>query len=552
MDRLDSDVSSRGNRRAKQGHMPEGKGTEKGDQHRKNQATSSRTKNIGNTFGRYLREVQRFWYEYSVSPVQMRIFRLFFFLVFAVDSFERISRGFRFVLPNQPLFLLPHIPYIFSYLPLPTCEVVTFCWIASFFLSIRVAFGLGSRVEVISLMVFRGYTTFVSQTDNYQHHYLVFLILVILSTVDWSQFDAAKGTKIVNSWQIKLLLFQVSLVYFWTGITKVNVDWLKGEIMPLTVGPDFSEFISTYSSWALLSISTVAIEFLLCVLFQIRKYHTLAFVLGFPMHVLMGISGLQIGRFSEVILCIYIFLAPPSILVFIDQILFKVKSSVPAFVFKEDNFKILGSSFGHCIGYFILHAYNLTEYLPSLKYIAAFLTSIDLINIFLLKGESRKIYPSFTHVLSTVFLVYLCFHTVHLRDMYSHAGVTQVPNKNIDSAIYFYRKAIEIDPTYLEGYGDLGLFLEDKGNLDEALQIYTKVLSELDDQNLKSLIGTVRVYHQKQDRRRVCHFIEKTGPIAFKRTQVQCVNQQCSQLNSHANYVLNILRKLDTKWECKQ
>ncbi len=68
------------------------------------------------------------------------------------------------------------------------------------------------------------------------------------------------------------------------------------------------------------------------------------------------------------------------------------------------------------------------------------------------------------------------------------------------ASIYYYDQAIFIDPTYTYAIVDLGLFLEDRGLYSEAHERYSYVLANLDPNNLKALVGLLRVMDHLKDR----------------------------------------------------
>lgn len=59
------------------------------------------------------------------------------------------------------------------------------------------------------------------------------------------------------------------------------------------------------------------------------------------------------------------------------------------------------------------------------------------------------------------------FHLGFLKDIYE---------KEIDSAIYYYEKAIEVEPGYVEAHHNLGVLFEDKGNIKTALDHWSIAL----------------------------------------------------------------------------
>ncbi|MCM8787065.1 MAG: tetratricopeptide repeat protein [Candidatus Omnitrophica bacterium] len=69
---------------------------------------------------------------------------------------------------------------------------------------------------------------------------------------------------------------------------------------------------------------------------------------------------------------------------------------------------------------------------------------------------------------------------------------------NINEAMSFYKKAIELDPTYVEAINDLGVAYEALGDLESALAMYKKVL-EIDSNYLPVYTNLGFLYEKKGD-----------------------------------------------------
>ena len=54
--------------------------------------------------------------------------------------------------------------------------------------------------------------------------------------------------------------------------------------------------------------------------------------------------------------------------------------------------------------------------------------------------------------------------------------IKQFIDKDLDSALYFYNAALDIEPRHIEAYHNIGLIYEDKKDISNALLSYAKVL----------------------------------------------------------------------------
>ena len=71
-----------------------------------------------------------------------------------------------------------------------------------------------------------GWLYFASQLDSYQHHYLVWLMLLLACFVPWQRPHGAKPATHIRTWAIRLLLVQLAIMYLWAAISKMNGAWL--------------------------------------------------------------------------------------------------------------------------------------------------------------------------------------------------------------------------------------------------------------------------------------------------------------------------------------
>lgn len=163
-----------------------------------------------------------YWDDYQIHCQTLSLFRTAFFLWCAVNFWQQIYRA---PLYSSVLFPISHFPFefehflqqllpsdLFSQLFLPSPRALCAIWIVSMLFCLRAAFGHARAWEVWLVTTLTGYTYFVSQLNLYQHEYLLFLVLLICSTVDWdkaAQRPLKTGCFVVKSWQMRLLVVQV-------------------------------------------------------------------------------------------------------------------------------------------------------------------------------------------------------------------------------------------------------------------------------------------------------------------------------------------------------
>ncbi|MBI3134005.1 MAG: tetratricopeptide repeat protein [Bacteroidetes bacterium] len=75
-----------------------------------------------------------------------------------------------------------------------------------------------------------------------------------------------------------------------------------------------------------------------------------------------------------------------------------------------------------------------------------------------------------------------CYRELHHIDStwadpyYNEGYIHLLMTEQIDSAVYFFNKAVELDPQYYQAYNNLGLAYEKKGDLTNARLYYTKAV----------------------------------------------------------------------------
>ena len=67
---------------------------------------------------------------------------------------------------------------------------------------------------------------------------------------------------------------------------------------------------------------------------------------------------------------------------------------------------------------------------------------------------------------------------------------------NLDAALGLYKKAIELDPSYVVAYNDLGIILESKGDIDAAKEAYSQAL-KIDPKYLSTYYNLASLYEKK-------------------------------------------------------
>lgn len=92
--------------------------------------------------------------------------------------------------------------------------------------------------------------------------------------------------------------------------------------------------------------------------------------------------------------------------------------------------------------------------------------------------------------------------------LYRSQGLELQRLGNLEGALSFYQKAIELDPVYAVVYNDLGIIYEAKGFLEYAEENYLKAI-ELDPNYLSSYSNLALLYENKSDLQKAALYWQK-------------------------------------------
>lgn len=185
---------------------------------------------------------------YKVNGKYLAVFRILMGIVILKESYRIYHNIFSFYL--EPDFLIKW-PFI-EWLPLFT---ENWLYLSIYILAVLGCFilvGFYSKISsAISLLIY-GYFLFLDCSYYNNHYYMIFLILIIFTLVDADNQLSLKRyffntDNKVPAWNIGLLRFQIALVYFAGGLSKLNTDWLSGNTMRASIeGGAYSSFVNFF------------------------------------------------------------------------------------------------------------------------------------------------------------------------------------------------------------------------------------------------------------------------------------------------------------------
>ena len=267
---------------------------------------------------------------FSVSRAKLVAFRVCFFTLVGLDGILQLPHAPRYGAGD---FNVGHFAWLQEVLPQPERAVMVVIFLLQAYLGLRIAMGAAARSAVWLLTALYGYAYFVSQLDSYQHHYLVFLLLLLCCFVPWHrQSDNSSGQKFghgstpkmtapkkpaddgrIYSWAVRLVIMQMGIVYLFAAVTKCESLWLDGTVLAEQlqsgVTLDMAEWLGMGSAaWAVL----LAEGFLAVALIAGRLWLP-AVAVGVGLHAGIEFGAeFKIGIFSYYMFALYLLLVPDS------------------------------------------------------------------------------------------------------------------------------------------------------------------------------------------------------------------------------------------------
>lgn len=266
----------------------------------------------------------RFWFDHPVLRVRLTVFRVVFFGLLAFDLWMlMIVHAPRYGMAG---FNVSHLPFLDGALPLPTAALVSVLLLVAGFLALRVAFGLATRSSLYALTAIYGGVYFWSQVDSYQHHYLIALILLLCCFLPHELLPGLDGEpkqreEATTSWAARLIYIEVSIVYFYTAVTKTTQYWMDGWALERIIQtPDMRGFLAWWAEvfgtselggYAFTAHVIMIWQYFVAAAFLFPRLRPIACITGPLFHVMVEVIELKIGWFSWYMIGLYYILLFP-------------------------------------------------------------------------------------------------------------------------------------------------------------------------------------------------------------------------------------------------
>ena len=258
------------------------------------------------------------------------IFRIFFGLLLALESFGAIATGWVKRVFIEPEFTFSHIGLEWLQ-PLPGNGMYLY-YIFMGVLGLMVMLGYKYRWSLLAFTILWSGVYFM-QKSNYNNHYylliLISIIMLVLPANKYASLDAKINPEIKSltmpQWCSWVMIGQVAIMYFFAALAKFYPGWLDGSFPKLLFYnhpfPSLQNVLDHHNFHLFIAYSGIAFDFLIIPLFLYKKTRTIAFFSALFFHIFNAVF-LQIGIFPFFALSFIVFCYPPE---FIRNLFFKKK-----------------------------------------------------------------------------------------------------------------------------------------------------------------------------------------------------------------------------------
>ena len=169
-------------------------------------------------------------------------------------------------------------------------------FILNFILGLLFASGLFYRV-VTPLLLISGTSLFLMEQTLYINHFylysLIIFIFIFLPANRAYSLDTLRNSKLkvsqVPAWTIYIILFQISVVYIYAGIAKLNYDWLQAQPLQIWLSnkadyPIIGKYIASTSHAYIVAYGGIAFDLLIVPLMLIKQTRKYAFIICIVFH----------------------------------------------------------------------------------------------------------------------------------------------------------------------------------------------------------------------------------------------------------------------------
>ncbi|MFT6216918.1 MAG: putative membrane protein YphA (DoxX/SURF4 family), partial [Roseivirga sp.] len=182
--------------------------------------------------------IEQSYFKRNTEAAPLAVFRILFGLMMLISIIRFWSNGWIDKLYIQPKFFFPFYGFEFVK-PLGQFTYLVFvvCGIAA----ILVMLGYQYRIAIIVFFLSFTYIELMDKTTYLNHYYFITIVsflMIFLPANAYFSMDAQRSPKksfqLIPKWNIDALKLILGIVYFYSGLAKLNSDWLM-KAMPLKI-----------------------------------------------------------------------------------------------------------------------------------------------------------------------------------------------------------------------------------------------------------------------------------------------------------------------------
>ena len=170
------------------------------------------------------------WFE-KTSAAPLAVYRIGFGLLMLFSTIRFIANGWVTTQYIEPDFHFSY--YGFEWVPYPTPNGIYLLFALMLIGAVLIMIGLFYRIGTIVFFLSFTYVELLDKANYLNHYYFVSLIAFLLIFIPANRyfsldvkFGFAPCSKTCSKWHIKILQFQIAIVYIFAGIAKLESDWL--------------------------------------------------------------------------------------------------------------------------------------------------------------------------------------------------------------------------------------------------------------------------------------------------------------------------------------
>jgi hypothetical protein len=259
-------------------------------------------------------EEPAFWFGFEITWAKLVVARVVFFALLALDALLNYSHAPRYgagdfnvaqlaifdpIAPGRAGFAVGQLVCAYAF--------------------VLVACGVATRWVLPVATAIYGWLYFGSQLDSYQHHYLVWLILLLACFVPWERPGGARLSTPIRSWAVRLILVQLGILYLWAAISKCNSAWFDGSTLSQQIHGSLAKLIESTVKFKVASSLVVLTEFTLAATIWNKRTWWIAAPLGLALHIGILWTGFEIGLFAWLMIGLYVLVIPDRVWVVLGE-----------------------------------------------------------------------------------------------------------------------------------------------------------------------------------------------------------------------------------------